>query len=136
MSANEPTAPPTPQSIAKYVQKNASKVQDANEPTSHHGGGETVREANYHGHRIVVRTTYRVEIDGVPITGHLGVSDDGQVHYHAVPNVAYASALDLLKALIDIFPDDFRSGGGHHHAGAARGRRGPKDSATSDHEDH
>lgn len=75
----------------------------------HHGGGpmETVREATYRGHRIVVRTSYELQVDGRPVTGHLGVTNDGQVHYHPVPNLSFSSALDLVRNLIDVFPDDF-----------------------------
>jgi hypothetical protein len=90
----------------------------------HGGGSESVREEIYRGHRIVVRTTYSVEVDGVPVEGHLGVTNDGQVHYHAVPNLGFSSAIDLVKKLIDAFPDDFPSEGdgdatGHQHGGSA-----------------
>jgi hypothetical protein len=93
----------------------------------HHGTVETVREDDYDGHRIVVRTTYQSEVDGRPVSGHLGVANDGRVHYHPVPNLSYASAVDLVKGLIDTFPDDFEHGDGgsghpdhpdhsdHHH---------------------
>jgi hypothetical protein len=76
----------------------------------HHGHGgpiETVRESTYRGHRIVVRTTYSITVDDVAIEGHLGVSNDGQVHYHAIPNLGFASAIELVKQLVDAFPDDF-----------------------------
>lgn len=56
---------------------------------------ESVREATYKGHQIVVRTSYHIEVDGVTIEGHLGVTNDGQVHYHPVPNLSFDSALDL-----------------------------------------
>jgi hypothetical protein len=88
---------------------------------------ESVREATYRGHRIVIRTTYRVEVDGRAIEGHMGVTNDGKVYYHGVPNVSFASAVDLVKKLIDTFPDDFpdrpegHSGGGHHHADHSEG---------------
>ena len=72
-----------------------------------------------------MRATYEVTVDGQPVTGHLGVTDDGSVHYHPVPNRSFVSALDLVKAVIDIFPDDFKKGGkkrprrpaghAHHH---------------------
>jgi len=109
---------PTAKSIAGYVRKNAAKVKQAQKMMSH-GGAVSVRETDYRGHHIVVRTTYEVEVDGMPIMGHMGVTADGQVHYHPVPNIAYASALDLVKALIDIFPDDFakkKPGRGGHQS--------------------
>lgn len=89
------------------------------QPQQHgpHGGAmESVREATYRGHRIVIRTSYHIEVDGAPIEGHLGVTNDGQVHYHPVPNLSFSSAVDLVKQLIDIFPDDFRAPvTGHSH---------------------
>lgn len=75
-----------------------------------HGAGhvsEVVRTATHRGHRITVKTTYTIDVDGTPIAGHFGVTDDGQVHYHAVPNVSFDSAIDMVKKLIDAFPDDF-----------------------------
>jgi hypothetical protein len=80
---------------------------------THPGPVETVREHDYDGHRIVVRTTYQIEVDGRPVSGHLGVANDGRVHYHPVPNLSYASAVDLVKSLIDTFPEDFEPGDGH-----------------------
>ena len=43
------------------------------------------------GHRIVIRTTYEIEVDGQPVSGHLGVAKDGRVHYHPVPNLSFPS---------------------------------------------
>jgi hypothetical protein len=81
---------------------------------THHGPMRTVREDEYHGHQIVVKTTYEIEVDGRPVTGHLGVANDGRVHYHPTPNLSFASAVDLVRSLIDTFPDDFEHGDGHH----------------------
>jgi hypothetical protein len=91
---------------------------------AHAGPHETVREANYRGHHIVIRTTYAIEVDGRPIEGHLGVTNDGTVHYHPVPNLAFPSAIDMVKELIDVFPDDFVPGapsGEHGHEGHSPG---------------
>ncbi len=98
---------PTPKSIASYVKKNARHVKSAQK--HQHQSSENVREADYRGHHIVVKTHYRIEVDGRVVMGHMGVSNDGQVHYHPVPNLSFASAVDLVKQLIDIFPDDFGS---------------------------
>lgn len=77
---------------------------------------ESVREATHRGHNIVVRTSYQVEVDGVAIEGHMGVTNDGQVHYHPIPNLSFNSAVDLVKQLIDTFPDDFEAQpAGHSH---------------------
>jgi hypothetical protein len=82
----------------------------------HMGGAETVREDEYKGHKIVIRTRYQIEVDGHPVTGHLGVTNDGRVHYHAVPNLSFPSAVAMVRRLIDAFPDEFPGAeGGHEH---------------------
>ena len=107
MPTNRATLHPSPKSIAHYVKKNAKHVRKAQK--QQHMSSQNVREADYRGHHIVVRTQYEIEVDGRVVTGHLGVSNDGQVHYHPVPNLSFASAVELVKQLIDIFPDDFGS---------------------------
>jgi hypothetical protein len=109
MATERGAAPPTLQSIASSVKKNAALVKNAQKPM--HMKMPSVREADYHGHHIVVRTHYEVEVDGKMLMGHMGVTNDGQVHYHPVPNMSFASAVDLVKHLIDIFPDDFTKSG-------------------------
>jgi hypothetical protein len=89
------------------VKKNARHVKKAQK--QQHQSSKSVREADYKGHHIVVRTHYEIEVDGRVVMGHLGVSNDGQVHYHPVPNLSFASAVDMVKQLIEIFPDDFGS---------------------------
>ena len=96
---------PTEASIAAHALRNASAVEHAQAIT--HDAMGSVRESRYKGHHIVVRTRYEIEVDGKPVTGHLGVGNDGQVHYHPMPNVAFASAIDMVEHLIDIFPEDF-----------------------------
>jgi hypothetical protein len=78
---------------------------------SHHGHGSSVRKDHYKGHHIVIRTKYDIEIDGKPFHGDLDVSNAGTVHYHGIPNVSSNSAVELMRAVIDSFPDDF---GGEH----------------------
>ena|SRR5689334_3075490 len=76
----------------------------------HHGPGAhpamSVREVEYKGHRIVIETTYHITVDGQPVTGHVQVGTDGQVHYHAIPNQEFASAVDMVKRVIDLTPPD------------------------------
>ena len=117
MATPRRTALPTPESVASFVVKNAEKVQKAQ--TQVHKGMESVREAEYQGHRIVVRTRYEIEVDGKRVTGHVGVTNDGNVHYHAVPNMSFPSAVEMVEKLIDIFPEDFdkKGRGGTHGAG-------------------
>ena len=50
----------------------------------------------------------------VPVTGHLEVGNDGSVHYHAIPNQEFASAVDMVKRVIDLTPPTALPGGGHH----------------------
>lgn len=61
----------------------------------------STRKAVYRGKTIKVRTTYRIEIDDEPLMVHTMVLDDGTVHCHGLPNYAFASALDLARAIID-----------------------------------
>jgi hypothetical protein len=85
-----------------------------------HGHGsptESTREVTYRGHHIRIRTTYHIEVDGMPIQGHLGVTNDGQVHYHAIPNLSFASAVDMVNQLIDTFPEDFEAATDQHSHG-------------------
>lgn len=76
-----------------------------------HGGGktgvETIRQQIHDGHKIVIRTTYQIEVDGKVLKAPIGVDNSGQVHCHSLPNYQTVSALDMVKALIDNFPDDF-----------------------------
>jgi hypothetical protein len=122
MARKQRVSGPSAEVIASYVRKNAAMVRRAQKPA--HAHAESLREADYKGHHIVVRTRYHIEVDGQVLTGHFAVSNDGQVHYHPVPNISFASAIDLVKQLIDLFPDDFQeAGGGHgHHTGGAHGR--------------
>jgi hypothetical protein len=130
MTTKPPFPRPTLGSIASNVKKNAAAVKATQR---HQHGSDSIREADYKGHHIEIRTTYEIEVDGVPITGHLGVDNEGRVHYHPVPNASFASAVDLVKQLIDSFPDDFPAGGaagsrargGHMHMGHRRARTAP-----------
>ena len=100
---------PTTTSIASYVKKNAMHVKTSQNHT--HQKNESVREADHKGHHILVRTHYQIEVDGHMVMGHMGVTNDGHVHYHPLPNLSFASAVDLVKQLIDTFPDDFSAKG-------------------------
>lgn len=72
------------------------------------GPHDSVREVDYNGHRITIRTHYEIEVDGKPITGHVYVDNDGKVSTHALPAYSFVSTIDLVKKLIDAFPDNFR----------------------------
>ena len=111
--------PPTPESIARYVKQNSARVKKVMAGMHHHGPATSVRETDYKGHHIEVRTTYEIKVDGMPIAGHLVVTDEGQVQCHALPNYTFQSALDVVRSLIDVFPDDFEHAG---HGGHSRNR--------------
>jgi hypothetical protein len=101
-----------PEAIVQRVTEQGTRLPRQDQAHDHGHGTpmQSTREASYHGHHIVIRTTYRIEVDGMPIEGHMGVTNDGQVHYHAVPNLGFASAVDLVQQLIDTFPEDFGAG--------------------------
>lgn len=82
-----------------------------------HGGGHeatSVRQLTHKGHDVRIITTYRIEVDGKPAGMHLSVDEDGQVYTHATPFVTYASAVDLMKQVMDAYPDAFSDS--HPHA--------------------
>lgn len=89
-----------------------------------HGAGDgsssSVREFEYRYHQVRIETTYRITIDGQPLRGHVEVLPSGAVHYHRFPQYAPASAVDVVKAVIDTFWDKAVV---------------PDDLATTDHED-
>ncbi len=101
------------------------------EQEHHQGPMATVRTVRYKDHEIVIRTTYEIEIDGKPLGGHIGVSNAGWVHTHTLPNYSFPSAVDMVRQLIDAFPQDFppleheppdeptpeQPNGEHHHQG-------------------
>ncbi|WP_406256944.1 hypothetical protein [Streptomyces nigra] len=90
----------------------------------HHGPLTSIRQDEFQGHRIVIKTTYEITVDGEPLTAPLIVSNDGQVHCHALPTYEFRSATDTIRALIENFPDDFPGGdhpGGDHGNGGHPG---------------
>jgi hypothetical protein len=123
MPLNNTEALPTTESIASYVKKNLPKTK----MMAMHGHMESVREVDYKGHHIVVRTMYEIAVDGRPVTGHIDLSNEGQVAYHGLPNMSFDSAVELVESLIDHFPGDFSSstptgeGAPHNMSGMAGG---------------
>src|SRR6476660_3271658 len=70
MPTSRAIARPTAKSIASYVKKNARQVKKAQKHK--HDKSESIREAHYKGHHIVVKTHYEIEVDGRLVMGHLG----------------------------------------------------------------
>jgi hypothetical protein len=95
----------SPQEQAAAVERYGADLQRLHEP--HHHEDMTVREASYRGHSIRIVTTYDIEVDGSPVTGHMLVTNEGTVHYHAIPNQEFASAVDMVKRMIDLAPEQF-----------------------------
>jgi hypothetical protein len=117
MSTNEPDLSGEPRSLTESLARHKAGLGELSQGHHGHGPIEVVRESTYRGHQIVVRTTYSISVDDLAVEGHLGVSNDGQVHYHAIPNLGFSSAIELVEKLIDTFPDDFEGQGqGEHHA--------------------
>ena len=115
-----PEALPTLQSIASYAKKHTSDVKSAQK--MHHGEPASVQTEEYNGHEIVVTTKYHIEVDGVPLMGHFSVDSDGHTETHALPNYEFTTPMNFVKKLIDEFPQDFTSHGGHSgHGGMPMG---------------
>lgn len=118
----------TPASMAGYLRKRVGAQ-------GHHAGhGTSVRETVHSGHRILLETIYRVTIDGREVDLGITVDDAGQVHCHSLPTYQFASALDMVKTLVDQFPDDFRGsrpGGKTGHAHRATGKHAANRPARS-----
>jgi hypothetical protein len=108
----------SPQAQAAGMEHHRADLQRLHE-SHHHGSNTTVREMTYGAHTIRVVTSYDIEVDGHPVTGHLLVTNEGAVHYHAIPNQEFPSALDMVKRMIDLAPDQFPDPSGeptdHHH---------------------
>ncbi|MEF3366079.1 hypothetical protein V3H18_05965 [Methylocystis sp. 9N] len=109
----------TPNKLGDYLTKAASK--SPMHAAHGAGGAVSVRKDDYNGHAIEIRTTYQILVDGKKIRAPLSVDAAGQVHCHSLPNYQTASAVDLVKALIDGFPDEFeRKPAPRKRAGAAK----------------
>lgn len=90
-----------------------------------------VRCAEHNGHKIEIVTTYEISIDGTPVHFHASVGDDGMLRCHESPYAAVPSAIDLVKHLMDLYPDAF-GGAGH-----GPGHDGEHDApAGHDHSEH
>ena len=70
----------------------------------------TTRTDTYKGHKIEIKTTYELKVDGKTLHGHIGVGNNGSVHYHGLPNYNWGSTVDLVREVIDSFPKEFQRG--------------------------
>jgi hypothetical protein len=71
------------------------------------GPFQSVRVVEHKGHKIAIYTRYEIRVDGKPFTSHVYVDNTGKVSTHALPAYSFVSAVDLVKKIIDEFPDDF-----------------------------
>ena len=104
MERYDPTQASNPEALAAKAQ--ASFPADPPHSGMHGHEPTSIREVTYKGHTIRIETTYTISVDGQPVTGHVMVTNDGQVHYHAIPNQEFASAVDMVKRVIDLTPPD------------------------------
>jgi len=73
-----------------------------------HGHGiETIREDDYKGHHIVIRTRYETQMDGQPSTAHMALTNAARRYYHPRPNPRFPSAIVRRCQLIAPLPDEF-----------------------------
>jgi hypothetical protein len=84
---------------------------------------QSVREVDYKGHKITIYTQYEIRVDGKPLGGHIYVDNAGKVSAHALPNYSFVSAVDLVKKMIDEFPDDFTTKKKSHRSNSAARKR-------------
>lgn len=121
MERNELEAAATPPQLGAAVRMYQEELDQLHQHA--HGGSTTERRVIYKGHDIRVTTTYQISVDGDEVTGHVLVNNQGSMHYHAIPNEEFASAIDLVKRIVDITdmpappaepdPDQHH----HHHGG-------------------
>ncbi len=93
-----------PEDLARHLTKARPKKKQA-----HHGPMKILRTETYKGHDVRIETTYKITVDGKAVNGHLDVTNSGRVHYHPLPNLSVSSAINMVRAIIDSFPDDFPS---------------------------
>lgn len=111
-----------PATLGGYLHKTAS---------SHGGHGEHAsppRVTTHNGHKIFLETIYRVTVDGKKVELGIMVDDEGHVHCHSLPNYQFQSALDMVRAIIDQFPEDFKKRG--KDAGTAHKHAAPRKAAS------
>ncbi len=102
-----PSRPPSDLLAYSYKQLKAGKPVSAGHAEHDKGPFQSVREIEYNGHKITIRTQYEIRVDGKALGGHIYVDNTGKVSTHALPAYSFASAVDLVKKMVDTFPDNF-----------------------------
>ena len=105
--AHKPPSRP-PSDLLAYSSKRLKAGQPVAARHTEHDKGpfQSVREIEYNGHKVAIYTQYEIKVDGKPFSGHMSVDNKGKVSTHALPNYSFVSAVDLVKKMIDEFPDD------------------------------
>jgi hypothetical protein len=130
----------SPSQQAAAVGRYKAQLSELSE--GHHHGEPSVREVTYGTHVIRIVTTYEIEVDGQPVTGHMLVTNEGTLHYHAIPNQEFPSAIDMVKRMIDLAPEQFPDPpppdqhGDHPPDHGDHGDHPPDHGDHPDHQDH
>jgi hypothetical protein len=122
---HKPSSKP-PSDLIAYSSKRLKAGQPVTAGHAEHGERpfQSVREIEYNGHKIAIHTQYEIRVDGKSLGGHIYVDNAGKVSAHALPNYSFVSAVDLVKKMIDEFPDDFTTKKRSYRSkSATRGRR-------------
>jgi hypothetical protein len=107
-----------PEAMRAALAARADELSTAAHP--HHTASlADLREAEHNGHRIEVRTSYAITVDGRPFDIHVVVDNEGRVFYHGLPTRDFPSVIALVEKAIDQFPDDF--GPGADQSGTGQG---------------
>ncbi len=102
-----PSRPPSDLIAYSSKQLKAGKPVTAGHAEHDKRPFQSVREVDYKDHKITIYTQYEIRVDGKPLGGHIYVDNSGKVSAHALPNYSFVSAVDLVKKMIDEFPNDF-----------------------------
>ena len=115
-----------PEELAKCLVRARPKKKMA-----HRGPMKILRTETHKGHDIRIETTYKITVDGKVVSGHLDVTNSGHVHYHPLPNHSASSAIEMVRTIIDSFPDDFPSGKGKRSADKGKKKASSRKEKTS-----
>src|SRR5437879_12163220 len=92
----------TADASAAQAKKNAAHFKKLLQGMHMGHGISSLREADYKGHHITIKTSYDIKIDGKPFKGVLGVSNAGTDHYHGIPDLLFASEPSPMTAVIAV----------------------------------
>ncbi len=93
--------PPVPETVrrAPWVHKPVHPAHD--------GSLTTLRRTSHNGREIEVKTTYEISVDGRRLADHVSVAKDGSPYSHSCPYEQFSSMVDLVKRLVDLYPESF-----------------------------